>query len=670
MSRQLQLFDDLHKKSPPHAKGVKQKLYLFFFGDDIFISYSRSDAGKYAMALAMTMSEHGYLCFLDQLGTDVNSNLPESLKAKVRGSTALVLVGTGRAAASRYVREEVEIFKESRRPIHPISVDDALAKEEWPELAGLTWIPESRKSVERGEPSLETVTQLRNASRYRRRNQVLRLSLVWAEPKTRIRKPVVYFPRRDLSLEIKTSGERFGGFGDDDSIITIERRQEPVNGETSDFHIQSPAGDVRELSGYKGNVSSAALFEGNLRVVTIDGGKPRVSGTRVYANFFPLRAHRRPIHMSAFSQDGSLIVTTGMDETARVWDASNGKLLHTLPVPTHPLSNGKILPDAYKQKFASLSPERTRIVTVDEGSRIQTWDLGTGQRICPDKAQNEGGLPTGIYGIQAVSFFGGKHYVVTANYNGIIFWNALTCEPVHSYMYKEKFVGFSADGTRMLTVQSDFLPTYDRQPNDSELVDQRQVKQWNLGEINLRSPGQVQLSPQILGSVRKDLHPLAWLGSASVRLVIGSIEEPLQIWEPHRAHALTLEGSRGYATGNAAFSADGTRVAAATEKEIRVWDTGSGKSVVVLALDPDLTADPPVALSFDGSRLIVAGKDHTARVYPTRSRDFFELALRLLSRRRRVERITGIRGVREGLDRTTARGGHRKRRTQSARPKS
>jgi WD40 repeat protein len=178
LTRQLQLFDDAYETSPPHPKGLKQRLHRFFYGDDIFISYSRSDSGKYAMALAVAMSEQGYLCFLDQLGTDVNRNMPESLKEKVRSSTALVLIGTEGAAASRYVREEVEIFKESKRPIHPISVDDALAKDEWPELAGLTWISESTKNVECGEPAPETITQLKNASRYRRRNQVLRLSLI------------------------------------------------------------------------------------------------------------------------------------------------------------------------------------------------------------------------------------------------------------------------------------------------------------------------------------------------------------------------------------------------------------------------------------------------------------------------------------------------------------
>jgi WD40 repeat protein len=178
MTRQLLLFHDLYRKPTVRPKGLRQRLHRFFFGDDIFISYSRSDAGKYATALAARLSEAGYLCFLDQLGTDAHRNMPESLRDKIRKSSALVLIGTTGAAGSRYVREEVAIFNESRRPIFPIDVDNALLHEDWPELAGLACIPETGKRVTSGEPDPTTLMMLRNASRYRRRNQWLRLSLL------------------------------------------------------------------------------------------------------------------------------------------------------------------------------------------------------------------------------------------------------------------------------------------------------------------------------------------------------------------------------------------------------------------------------------------------------------------------------------------------------------
>lgn len=178
MTRQLLLFHDLYRKPTVRPKDLRQRLHRFFFGDDIFISYSRSDAGKYSTALAAQLSDAGYLCFLDQLGTDAHRNMPESLRDKIRKSSALVLIGTTGAAGSRYVREEVAIFKESRRPIFPIDVDNALLDEDWPELAGLACIPETGRRVTSGEPDPTTLMMLRNASRYRRRNQWLRLSLL------------------------------------------------------------------------------------------------------------------------------------------------------------------------------------------------------------------------------------------------------------------------------------------------------------------------------------------------------------------------------------------------------------------------------------------------------------------------------------------------------------
>lgn len=177
MTRQLPLFPDLYEKPSLQAKSFRARLHRFFFGDDIFISYSRADAGRYVTALAAELSESGYLCYFDQLGTDVNRNLPASLKEKIRKSTALVLIGTVGPAGSRYVREEVEIFKGTKRRIIPIDVDGALEQNEWPEIAGLSLIPEAMSRVKKGEPDTGTIKLLKDSCRYWRRNAWLYLSL-------------------------------------------------------------------------------------------------------------------------------------------------------------------------------------------------------------------------------------------------------------------------------------------------------------------------------------------------------------------------------------------------------------------------------------------------------------------------------------------------------------
>ena len=104
-----------------------EKVRSFLRGDDVFISYARWDSTGYATALADRLSQKGFLCFLDQYGTDINDQLPLSLKLKLRRSTVLVLIGSLAAVKSKPIRDEVELFKKTERAIIPIDVDGAFS---------------------------------------------------------------------------------------------------------------------------------------------------------------------------------------------------------------------------------------------------------------------------------------------------------------------------------------------------------------------------------------------------------------------------------------------------------------------------------------------------------------------------------------------------------------
>jgi WD40 repeat protein/Skp family chaperone for outer membrane proteins len=114
-------------ESERRTRTVVEKVRSFLRGDDVFISYARWDSTGYATALADRLSEKGFLCFLDQYGTDVHDQLPERMKLKLRRSTVLVLIGSLAAIKSKAIREEVELFKETERAIIPIDVDGAFS---------------------------------------------------------------------------------------------------------------------------------------------------------------------------------------------------------------------------------------------------------------------------------------------------------------------------------------------------------------------------------------------------------------------------------------------------------------------------------------------------------------------------------------------------------------
>lgn len=112
-------------------RGLVEKMKSFFLGDDLFISYSRGDSTNYAPALANRLGARGFICYLDQYGTDIDDELPLKLKRKLLHSTALVLIGSRSAVNSTPVRQEIELFKTTGRPIIPIDVDGAFTQSDF-----------------------------------------------------------------------------------------------------------------------------------------------------------------------------------------------------------------------------------------------------------------------------------------------------------------------------------------------------------------------------------------------------------------------------------------------------------------------------------------------------------------------------------------------------------
>ncbi|MHC4403070.1 MAG: WD40 repeat domain-containing protein [Planctomycetota bacterium] len=75
----------------------------------------------------------------------------------------------------------------------------------------------------------------------------------------------------------------------------------------------------------------------------------------------PLR-HEKGLHAAAFSPDGSLIVTGGLDHTARVWDTISGK-----PIGPPLLYGDEVFAVAF-------SPDGSHILVGGRGNGIQVWE--------------------------------------------------------------------------------------------------------------------------------------------------------------------------------------------------------------------------------------------------------------------------------------------------------
>lgn len=160
--------------------------FRYLFGRDIFISYSRSDASKYApnLALALQAKRPKLSFYLDRWLAPPSGKLPKSLKRHLRWSSILVVVCTENSIRSQFVRDEISSFSKLGRTVIPIDVDGAFdkAKREqgpWSEISGASSEEESLAAVGSGHPSENVVERILKSVEFTGQERRLRRA-VWS----------------------------------------------------------------------------------------------------------------------------------------------------------------------------------------------------------------------------------------------------------------------------------------------------------------------------------------------------------------------------------------------------------------------------------------------------------------------------------------------------------
>src|SRR5215212_6524392 len=155
--------------------------FSYLFGRDIFISYSRADASKYAPKLANALREQmlDLSFYLDRWIAPPSGKLPGKLKRQLRWSRLMVLVCTERAIGSGFVKEEVQRFAKMNRQIIPVNVDgtwDKLPWDEtpWAEIKGAAPDYENKQNVVDGTPSPEVIERIKQCVTFTRQDRRLR----------------------------------------------------------------------------------------------------------------------------------------------------------------------------------------------------------------------------------------------------------------------------------------------------------------------------------------------------------------------------------------------------------------------------------------------------------------------------------------------------------------
>jgi WD40 repeat protein len=316
-------------------------------------------------------------------------------------------------------------------------------------------------------------------------------------------------------------------------------------------------------------------------------------------------------HSAVFSPDGKRIATADA-YTTRVWDTESGRPLATLTGNTTRMNS---MMDSEHSNSGAFSPDGKRIVTAGPHNTARVWDAGDGRLLV---------ILSGHSGnVLSVAFSPDGNHIVTAGAdNTVRVWNAADAHLLNILSTNASFAAFSPDGKSIVTPSGDLSDNTVRVWDSAEghLIT---TLTGHTHEVNtaifssdsariLTANGGGENYPRVwdLTDRRHAVSIPAGTGPVFAvafspdgkRIITGS--DAARIWSADDGHLLmTLPGDAGAVRG-AAFSPDSSRiVTVGADHVVRVWNAVDGRQLIMFSTRNSTTA----AFSQDGTRIVTSG---------------------------------------------------------------
>lgn len=587
---------------------------------DAFISYAHEDT-EIVQRLARELLARGREVWVDVEGIEPADRWRGSVREATERADAFVFILSRASLASRACLEELDHAELLNKRLIAICVEEAVADLDKPEvLDELSWIMITgadafEEGVNRLERALDTDLELvRTHTRIlvrarawelanRRSSPLLRgeeLSAaeewlsrvsVGARPQpTELQRDFIVASRRAAARRQSTIAAVSAAvalIGTGLAIFAFIQRSDAINNEKL---AQSRLLATEAESSASSDASLSALL-------ALDGLRVRYTPQAAQAlrdalsnlqSLVVFRGHTGVVETATYSPDGSRVLTSGADGTARVWDARTGAQLLVLN------AGGRT---GYTNVWdATYSPDGTRIVTANQDGTARVWDAQTGRQLLVLKASVHGALDT-------ATFIADGSRILTAGGSGAAVWSARTGARLFvlgSETVPVEGAAFSGDGSRILTASS-FART---------------ITVW---DAHTRARLLVVRDPDLSTSG----HDVAFSPDGSEFVAAGSTT---RVWDARSGRVLLTLMDPLYgnlSTDSVAFGPDGSRIVTANDGgTAAVWDARDGRQLAVLGgfTGSNFTDNiDDAAFSPDGSRIVTANGDNTAAIWPTQS---------------------------------------------------
>ncbi len=325
------------------------------------------------------------------------------------------------------------------------------------------------------------------------------------------------------------------------------------------------------LRGHANRVQAMAFSPDGSRLVTTSWDKTaRVWDSRSGTELLTLRGHTAELHAVAWSSDGSKLATLSGDGTIKGWNARTGKEEVTITGPASWVVG------------VSWSPDAARLVSLWSDGSLRVYDIGS------DKE------PIVIHGPAAgdvVAWSPDRSRLATAADKVVKLWDARTGKELLTIRGHTAGVGaaaWSPDGSRLATASHD---------GTAKVWDARTGKE----EITLRGH-----ASGVVG--------ISWSPDGA-RVATAAEDGTARVWGSHSANEeLVLHGHAGGVCA-VSWSPEGFRLATGSyDGTARVWDVCGGQPVLTFS-----GHSGAVAWSPDGSWLAAGSHDRPARVWDART---------------------------------------------------
>ena len=151
------------------------------------------------------------------------------------------------------------------------------------------------------------------------------------------------------------------------------------------------------------------------------------------------------IYSVSYSQDGALLLTTGIDKTAKLWNAKTGELVQVFRV------DGSTTGFGSANRTAALSPDGKYVLTSSGQDRAaRLWDVQTGEEIRQ--------FPISHWNSHAVLSHDGKYFFTTDDWRVVRLFSFETGEKLIEFQGHDdpvRSMAVSPDGIHLLTGSED-----------------------------------------------------------------------------------------------------------------------------------------------------------------------------------------------------------------------